>query len=414
MKNPSICVAFIDPIISPGYLVEQLHKNKIKVIAVYTLTSLSASEKKLRFRPDLFDHVIYVKAKQTAASIASKLKALKTDYVFYGYEGSVIFTDQVSQLLCPAYSNNPKTQLARFNKYAMQVALQKARIPQVKQFQINKILTKAQQRILKRWKFPVIVKPTDGTGSVGVRECFTASEVKNFIQGKAHGMFHTKSAQHYVVQERLQGDEYFVDTSSFAGKHCVVSVQHYKKISFSGHPIYRYLGVVNPKSMAWKISAAYTLKVLNAAGIQNALVHTEIFLTPKGPRLIEINPRISGASGFANKIATYALGHNQPETLAKQLKGQACQTSNKLMQYTRVVFLQSWQPHKMRSLNVKLLKKLAAYREHLLLKEPGTLLAIPETLLDTVGFVLLAHPKKKQLLADYHQLLEWEQKKRLF
>lgn len=81
-------IVFVDPIISTSFLVENLRKHNVFLIAVYTITELSEEEKKIRFQPELFDEVVYL-SDQSIEKLANGLKKFEVDFLFYGYEGSV-------------------------------------------------------------------------------------------------------------------------------------------------------------------------------------------------------------------------------------------------------------------------------------------------------------------------------------
>lgn len=410
-------IAFVDPIISSTYLATELHKYPIKTTAVFSLTELSEEEKRHRFHPELFDNVIYVPdyTDENVLAAANDLKKLGVQYVFYGYEASVPFADKVSKLVCPHHSNDISSAESRFDKYEMQEALRKAGILSIKQLKVvNKQLTAQQLATLKTWDFPVIVKPTNSSVSIGVKECASVDETKQFIEESEHILLHAAIADTYVVQEQLIGNEYIVDSFSLDGDHRIVSVHRYEKIIFSGHPIYRYLEIIDPQSAEWRTCVDYTVTALNALGLNNGFGHTELFLTKQGPCLVEVNPRISGASGFINQLAETTLHNNQVKTLFGKLSAQPYNPPNKLWQHGILVFLQNWQGRKITSLNIELIKTLSSYHAHLVLKSPGSYLDSPKTLLDTVAMVLLTNGNKTLLMEDYAQLIKWENDNVLF
>ncbi len=411
MDNSPCYIAFIDPIVSPAYLVGELHRCNMKVIGVFTL-SLSEEEKRLYFFPELFDHVIHVDNDTSVNAIAEALTKLDVQYVFYGYEESVALADQIAQLVCPAYANDANISQLRYDKYEMQEALKKANMPYVKQIQLNSgSLYPAQVEELNSWEFPVMVKPSQGSGSENVKKCQSVNEIEIFIKKIEHNLSNVKN---YIIQEFLSGDEYFVDTVSLSGMHQIVSVQHYQKMSFQGHPIYRYAEIVDPRSIEWKICCEFVLKALDAVGLKNGFGHTELFLTAEGPRLIEINPRISGAMGFPNKVAEKTLGYNQLKTLANIIFSHSYHSPTQLLQHGMFVCLQNWTPRKIKETNVELLKTIPSYAEHMMAKTPGTFLLSPKNLLDTVAYVLLLNPDNAQLMLDYNTLITLETKNALF
>lgn len=411
----SLCVAFIDPIVSTLYLTEELHKKKVKIIAVFTLMQLSEEQKRLRFHPELFDHVIYVDDNMSVVAVAEELKKLQAQYVFYGYEASVAFADQVSYLVCSSYANDPNTSQLRIDKYEMQESLRKISAPHVKQIKIaNRLLSPAQISELQQWNYPVMVKPNFGVGSIGVKKCYSLNEVEVFIKESRQLLLHAAEIHEFIVQEYLVGDEYFVDTFSLLGEHKIASVQRYKKISYQGCPIYRYIETLDPNSIEWKMCGEYVLRTLDVIGMKNGFAHTELFLTANGPFLIEVNPRISGISGFSNKLSQITLHCSQPQLLCNTLNSLPDELPTKLWSYGITVCLQNWQPREITELNVKLLQSLPSYRENLMLKSAGSYLDAPKTLLDTVGVVLLVNADKEKLFQDFDRLCEWESNKQLF
>lgn len=416
MADSIITIAFIDPIISTTYLVEALKHKNLRLIAVYSLTDLAPEEKTLRYKPELFDHVIYVDDKKNIVPIAEQLKNLNVNYIFYGYEASVPLADKLSQLVCPKYANNPATSLFRLDKFHMQDILKEKSISHIHQMKIhNNNLVMEQLKELNDWNFPVIIKPTQGVLSIGVKKCFSVAEIAEFLNTQSHASLHSEEVlEDFVAQECLSGDEYFVDTFSLEGRHYLVSVQRYEKINYEGSPIYRYFEVVDPISEEWKSCSEYVFKVLDAVELKNGFGHTELFLTSKGPILIEVNPRISGASGFPNIMTEETLKISQPKILLDQIFHQDYSAPSKLFKFGRIVCLQNWAPKKMGEFNVDLIKTLASYHSHLMLKKPGSFLGIPSTLGDTVAFVLLININNEALLEDYNKLIGWEQNQVLF
>lgn len=406
-------IAFVDPIISPVYLAEMLRLSQIKTVAIFSL-KLSAEEKKLRMRPEVFDEVIYCDENTDLVIVAEQLKKLKVQYVFYGYEASVKFTDLLAKLVCPAFANDPATAQYRNDKYEMQEALKRQHIPAVKQIKINKNSLMDHKIELQQWNFPIIVKPIHGSVSIGVKKCHSTLEIEEFLKTQEETLLHAVAAEEYVVQECLEGKECFVDTFSLAGKHYVVSVQYYEKTYYKDYPVYRYIGIVDPQTKEWQICCDYVLKVLAAVGLKNGFGHTELFLTAQGPRLIEVNPRISGTSGFTNKLAEQTLHVNQPQALVNVIAKLPYHAPNKLFATGRIAMLQNWESRKIGELNIALLQTLPSYIEHLVFKKAGAQLDSPKTLLDTVALVLLINKDETQLNKDYERLIAWEKAHELF
>jgi biotin carboxylase len=142
---------------------------------------------------------------------------------------------------------------------------------------------------------PVVVKPTVGTGSVGVTRASTPREVTTAYATAlrvASGMYHTTEV---VVEEYLSGPEISVECVSFEGEVLFESVTD-KPQPMSG-PHFAEVEFMCPSQLSAEVLAqVYELnrRVLAALGLTHGVSHTEIRLTSRGPVLLEVNPRIAG------------------------------------------------------------------------------------------------------------------------
>ena len=101
-----------------------------------------------------------------------------------------------------------------------------------------------------------------------------------------------------LVQEFIDGTEYFVNTVSLNGKHRLVEVLRYaERLSSVGSMIYDYDGFISETDPAFKPLVEYTHKALDALGIQNGPSHAEIMIDQQGPVMMEIAARIDGVCG---------------------------------------------------------------------------------------------------------------------
>ena len=98
-----------------------------------------------------------------------------------------------------------------------------------------------------------------------------------------------------LMQERIIGKEYIVNTVSCAGKHRLVSMCFYDKLQMNGSNIYNYMETVTRLDVGNSAIVRYAFDVLDAIGIQYGPVHGEFMVDEKGPVLIEINCRPMGA-----------------------------------------------------------------------------------------------------------------------
>ncbi len=246
-------IAFVDPIASPVYLTQTLKAQGLDIVAIYTLKDLSPQEKKVRFRPELFNHTVLVE-NQTIESVVADLKKIGVKGVFCGYEGSIKYADQLANMVGPEFANDQKTTNLRYDKYAMQEALRSNHLPAPAQLLfLNKKISEENNAALAQFKFPAILKPADGSSTIGVTKCNSVAEVEHYLKIAADRQMHATPIQDYVLQEYLEGNEYLVDTFSIAGKVYLAGIQRYGKTYVAGMPIYRFAESIEPTSIDWNI-----------------------------------------------------------------------------------------------------------------------------------------------------------------
>lgn len=174
------------------------------------------------------------------------------------------------------------------NKHAMRMAFEKAGVP-VPKF---KKLTKAPaEDELEGFTYPLIVKPTDRSGSRGITKvnsfCGLGQAVENAISQSFE-----KSA---VVEEFIEGEEYSCECVSYKGKHYFLALT--KKYT-TGAPAFIETGHRQPSDIPEKYKQGITeqiFKALTALNIKNGASHSEFRLSAKGEaRIIEIGARMGG------------------------------------------------------------------------------------------------------------------------
>ena len=116
-----------------------------------------------------------------------------------------------------------------------------------------------------------------------------------------------------LIQERINGTEYIVNTVSCAGDNYVTAVYVYKKRPIPGGSM---LYDVNENIMDSEITPQiqeimdYAQKVVKAIGIEYGPVHGEYMLDEEGPVLMEVNCRICGGDMTMDFLDTQ-FGHHE-------------------------------------------------------------------------------------------------------
>lgn len=159
-----------------------------------------------------------------------------------------------------------------------------------------------------------VLKPYRGASSVDVRICESEEQLKeaydevfatgNYMGGEEEGM---------LLQERISGTEYIVNTVSYGGKHRLSALwRHSKKVVPGGGMVYNYTESLNRLEAGCTSLVKYAFSVLDALGVEYGNVHSEIMIDEKGPVLIEVNCRPMGshmAADFLDRI----WGHHETD-----------------------------------------------------------------------------------------------------
>ena len=162
-----------------------------------------------------------------------------------------------------------------------------------------------------------VVKPISGAGSQGLYLCDNLDEVERAIASLVNTKnFFGKVNEEVLVQERIYGDEYIVNTISSCGRHRLNSVLRYKKHKTEeGGYIYDYIEFINHLDAGHNKLIEYALSVADAIHYRNGMIHGEYMIDEKGPVLIEVNCRPMGCSQPAEYMDLIMGQHETDSTL---------------------------------------------------------------------------------------------------
>lgn len=206
-------------------------------------------------------------------SIASDLAAITVNYVAEGLG-----------LPC----NSTADTFIQTNKYAMRSAFMKAGIPCPK-FALAD--TDFNTDELKDFTFPIIVKPTDRSGSRNIMKLESLDGIENAIADACKTSFEHKA----IVEEYIEGNEYSMETITKDGVHHYLATT--KKYT-TGAPNFIETGHCQPCDLNDEENnkAIDTImKALDALNIKNSAGHSEFKIDSQGNiRIIEIGARMGG------------------------------------------------------------------------------------------------------------------------
>jgi carbamoyl-phosphate synthase large subunit len=141
---------------------------------------------------------------------------------------------------------------------------------------------------LDDWAFPLIVKPRDGSGSLGVRQIRCKDELE-LVARLEEGM---------IAQEIATGQEHTINIFVNAAGKCVCAVPHHRLEVRAGE-VSKAVTVKHAPMMELARRVAESLP--GAYGPMNI----QCFLSSEGIRVIEINARIGGGYPLAHRAGAH-------------------------------------------------------------------------------------------------------------
>ncbi len=168
----------------------------------------------------------------------------------------------------------------------------------------------------------VVIKPTYSAGSASVRICLNREEMIDSINQLFDDVnYYGDELEELLIQERINGIEYIVNTVTHKGIHRVTLVWKYNKVKTSeGAIVYDSCETVNELSLGEAEMVEYAYKVADALEIQYGPVHGEYMIDENGPVLIEVNCRPCGGSMPAEFLDRISGQHETDSILDSYLK----------------------------------------------------------------------------------------------
>ena len=144
---------------------------------------------------------------------------------------------------------------------------------------------------IRGFEFPLIVKPTDRSGSKGVEKVLDPVQLDTAVK-RAQDVSFKKEA---IIEEFVTGREISVESISFEGKHYILQITD--KVT-TGAPYFVELEHHQPSSLPADIQKQVkeiVLKALDALHVKYGASHSELKITENGDiKVIEIGARMGG------------------------------------------------------------------------------------------------------------------------
>lgn len=218
-------------------------------------------------------------------SIASDLAAITVNYV-------------AAQLGLPG--NSLEATEKSTNKHLMRIAFEEHGDPSCRSVLVDQNTDLSALHL----QYPIIVKPTDRSGSRGICKLDSAAGLAEAVKLALHEGFEKKA----LVEEFAEGREYSVEGISFQGRHHILAIT----LKYTtGAPHFIETGHMEPAQIdAETVSRIHTIvtHALDSLGITDSASHTEIKIDDDGTiRIIEIGGRMGGDC-IGSDLVPYSTG----------------------------------------------------------------------------------------------------------
>lgn len=183
--------------------------------------------------------------------------------------------------------NGIESSLIATNKYLMRKAFSRAGDPSPRFYCSDELTSELKDEL----EYPVIVKPSDRSGSRGIMKVDTKQNLMEAIEVAEKLSFEHKA----IIEEFIEGQEYSVEYISYKGKHYFLALT--KKYT-TGSPHFIETGHVQPAEVS-DIVLDNIKKIvehaLDTLMIKNGASHSEIKINSEGSiKIVEIGGRMGG------------------------------------------------------------------------------------------------------------------------
>jgi biotin carboxylase len=363
------------------------------------------------YQPGDFGEIITFRGE--VDEVVTRLRELSPICVIPGAESGVELADRLSAVVTPELANDAELIGARRHKGQMGAAVAANGLPTARQ------ICTADPHEVAEWiktagldGTDLVFKPAKGAGTDSVTRVEAGADwrpVFDGIIGRRNRL--DLINEEVVVQEFLSGTEYVVDTFSYDGRHTVTDICRYQKMDINGRTaVYDHMDWLPYDTVTYGDMLQYASGVLDAIGVRFGPAHTEIMLTADGPRLIEANVRIHG--GGQPRFCEVATGDSQVGRVVRYAAGQRDFPPGFTLRKTvRCVFLIARRAGVIH--NADLYERIhdlpSRYYATIGVRNGDRVEATHDLFSSlALGFVILAHERAEQVLADAQVIREIE------
>ena len=155
-----------------------------------------------------------------------------------------------------------------------------------------------------RFSFPIIVKPTDRSGSRGIFKLETPEGLEDAVKAAMDAGFEKKA----LIEEFAEGQEYSVEGITYKGEHHILAMT----LKYTtGAPHFIETGHLEPAPVSdeiYKKVVGIVTHALDTLEIKNSASHSELKIDKDGTiKIIEIGSRMGG-DAIGSDLVRYSTG----------------------------------------------------------------------------------------------------------
>lgn len=401
-------VAVVDALGSGHLLGPAFRARGVPVVHVRNATAQFRRQLSTFHAPDF--HAAFEFTGDVAAT-AAELLPWDVCHVVAGTESGSDVAELLATELAVATANEPGFALARRDKRTMHRLLHELGIPVPEQLHLDAAGRIAWQT---EWNEPevVVVKPPASAGTEGVEVCASATERQAAVERtlKRPNLFGQRN-DGVVVQEHVAGGEFMVNTVSVAGAHAAVEVWRSAKKMVGSNPVYDRQSLADPDEPEIRRLLDYVFTLLGALGIRWGPSHTEVFLSPRGPLVLEVATRLPG--GVDPSLGLAALGTSHlDEVVESYLAPEAVAARGATRPLRRaavgVSLIAPASGRLARPIDARPVTRLPSFHGLRLPLQPGDEVRRTVDLHTRPGGLYLCHDDPDQVDRDYEAVRDWE------
>ncbi|WP_201777670.1 ATP-grasp domain-containing protein [Ornithinibacillus californiensis] len=248
-------------------------------------------------------------------------------------------------------------------------------------------------QVIKRFRGKFIVKPADSSGSRGI---VLVDDLNNINEAFSYAKKHSKSGE-ILVEEYMVGPEVSVETLTIEGKTHVIAITD--KLT-TGAPHFVEMGHSIPSQLPSRVQneiKKVAIAATEAIGIEVGPSHTEIIITPEGPKIVELGARLGG-DNITTHLVPLATGIDMVECSLRLALGEDVILPQKQSKASAIRYLKA-DVGILKSVNYpNTLKQKKGVKEIVLTKNLGDRITKIGSSNDRIGYIISQGDSSKEAI----------------